>query len=488
MPTIEEDIYEIGQQAIKSWRLNKIYVFRTPLIPAKQAGKRRDVRVFFKLENFQLTGSYHFRGAMSRMLESSSDKPLVTASTGNHAMGTALAAHALGRDVTIVLPKTVAPHRLQKVRSYGPKIIIQGNDLNEARQHAALLAQSRGHTYFSPYNDRLIVAGQGTVAVEILQQFGAMNSHADNIFVPMGGGALISGIGCFVRDARRTMGKSWPNVKVWGVAAMNSMALAASLSVGFMVKTEDLPTLAESESNDISRNDLALHLAMNVVDHVVCVSEWEIQLALRQLAVMEDQRVDGFAALGLAGFNRVAKKMSGQTQPLFTKDNNFCGITLKMSIDFDFPATAPGADGLTHTAQLYVTVHLFNHSLRYPFSFVIHNDDDNTWRSYRVVKDQTDRFPRLFENDLPPGVPGLGMRFFLLASIPAFWLREVHRVCRSINAFSIHDEVECSHWNVRRIILSLRDMGVVSEAQVSDLFPRLHSISTREGDRNRYLL
>ncbi|KAM0351153.1 hypothetical protein ACHAPU_002937 [Fusarium lateritium] len=323
MPTIEEDIYEIGQQAIKSWRLNKLYVFRTPLIPAKQAGKRRDVRVFFKLENFQLTGSYHFRGAMSRMLECPAEKPLVTASTGNHAMGAALAAHALGRDVTIVLPRTIAPHKLQKVRSYGANIVIHGNDLNDARQHASVLAQSLGHTYFSPYNDRLVIAGQGTVGVEILQQFEAMNSHADNIFVPMGGGALISGIGCFVRDARRAVGKSRPNVKVWGVAAMNSMALAASLSAGFKVETENLPTLAESESNDIIRNDLALHLALNVVDHVVCVSEWEIQLALRQLAVMEDQRVDGFAALGLAGFNRVAKKMSGQTCAIVLTGCNF---------------------------------------------------------------------------------------------------------------------------------------------------------------------
>ncbi|KAM0351152.1 hypothetical protein ACHAPU_002936 [Fusarium lateritium] len=159
-----------------------------------------------------------------------------------------------------------------------------------------------------------------------------------------------------------------------------------------------------------------------------------------------------------------------------------------MSIDFDFPATAPGVDCLTHNAQLYVSVHLFNHSLRYPFSFVIHNDDDNTWRSYRVVKSRTDGFPRLFENDLPPGVPGLGMRFFLLAKIPAFWLREVHRICRLITLFSIHDEVECSHWNVRRIILGLKDIGIVSEAEVSDLFARLHNISTSEGDRNRYLL
>ncbi|KAM0197321.1 hypothetical protein ACHAPI_005185 [Fusarium lateritium] len=323
MPTIEEDIHNIGQQAIRSWRLNKLYVFRTPLIPAKQAGKHRSVKVFFKLENFQLTGSYHFRGAMARMSESPADKALVTASVGNHAMGAALAGHALGREVTIVMPRTVAAHKLEKVKSYGARIIIHGNDLNEAREHADKLAKLAGDTYFSPYNDRLVIAGQGAVGVEILQQFEAMNSHADNIFVPMGGGALISGIGCFVKDVRRIVGNARPRIKVWGVAAMNSMALAASLSAGFMVETENLPTLAESESNDISRNELALRLALNVVDHVVCVSEWEIQLALRQLAVMEDQRVDGFAALALAGFNRVAKKMTGQTCAIILTGCNF---------------------------------------------------------------------------------------------------------------------------------------------------------------------
>ncbi|SPJ75900.1 related to ILV1 - Anabolic serine and threonine dehydratase precursor [Fusarium torulosum] len=323
MPTTEEEVRNIGQQAIRSWRLNKLYVFRTPLIPAKQAGKRRSVKVFFKLENFQLTGSYHFRGTMARMSESPANMPLITASTGDHAMGAVLAAHALGREVTIVMPRTVAAHKLEKVKNYGAKIVIHGNGLNEAREHANKLAKLAGDTYFSPYNDQLVIAGQGTVGVEILQQFEEMNSHADNIFVPMGGGALISGIGCFVKDVRRAVGNSRPKIKVWGVAAMNSMALAASLSAGFMVDTEDMPTLAESESNDISRNELSLRLSLNVVDHVVCVSEWEIQLALRQLTVMEDQRVDGYAALGLAGFNRVAKKMTGQTCAIVLTGCNF---------------------------------------------------------------------------------------------------------------------------------------------------------------------
>jgi threonine dehydratase len=319
---IDPEIYGIGQRALETWRLNKLYVLRTALIPAKTAGKKHGAKVYFKLENTQLTGSYHFRGAMARMKDNPTKKQFVTASTGNHAMGAALAAHALGTKVTIVMPMVVEKHLLDKVKQYGAEIVHYGNDLNEARAYANDLAEKSGHTYFSPYDEFMVIAGLGTVCVEVLQQFETLEKPIHNIFVPMSGGALISGIGCFARDAKRQAGSLRPKVKVWGVAAINSMALAASLSAGFIVETETSPTLAVSELDDI-RNGIGFRLARTVVNHVVTCTETEILMALRQLHLQEKQYVDGFSALALAGFNKVAEKVKDETSTVILCSGNY---------------------------------------------------------------------------------------------------------------------------------------------------------------------
>ncbi|KAF4338447.1 Threonine dehydratase biosynthetic [Fusarium beomiforme] len=323
---IDREVYDMGQLAVRTWMHSKLYVLRTELAPAKQAGKKHGAKVYFKLENNQFTGSYHFRGAMARMKDNPAKKPFVTASTGNHAMGAALAAHALGTKVTIVMPELVQGHLLEKVKQYGAEVIHYGRNLNEARAYANDLAEMSGHTYFSPYDDRLVIAGLGTVAVEVFQQFEALNKRIHNIFVPMSGGALVSGVGCFAKDAKRVAGlagHSRPLCKVWGVTAMNSMALAASLSAGFMVETEKSDTLAVAESDDIRRNEIAFHLSKRVVDHVIPCTEMEILAALRQLHWQEKHLVDGFSALALAGFNKVAGRLKGETSAIILCGGNY---------------------------------------------------------------------------------------------------------------------------------------------------------------------
>ncbi|KAF4969817.1 hypothetical protein FSARC_3042 [Fusarium sarcochroum] len=296
---------------------NQGYVFRTPCIPAKKAGQKHSAKVYFKLENYQLSGSYAFRGAMARMSFQSPEFPLITASSGNHGIAAALASHALGRDLTIVMPKTVEPYKLEKVKAYAVKIILYGSDLNEARECAERLGSSGKYKYFSPYNDSLVIAGYGTVWIEIYQQC----KDVKNIFVPMGGGALISGIGCVIEEVK-------PKPRVWGISAVNSMAMAASLATGFMVETEHLPTLAESVAGDVTRNSLAFALAGLVVDDIVTCNEDEIRAALKQLAFEEGMHVEGSAALALAGFNKVAHKVWGQRSAIVLTGANFDWETL----------------------------------------------------------------------------------------------------------------------------------------------------------------
>ncbi|KAF5620775.1 Threonine dehydratase biosynthetic [Fusarium sp. NRRL 52700] len=324
---IHPEIFALGQRAHEQWNLNKLYVYRTPLVPAKIAGKKQGAKLWFKLDHTQFTGSYHFRAAIAKMKNNPLKKPFVTASTGNHAMGAALAAHALGTRVTIVMPMVAEKHMLDKVLQYGPEIVQHGNDLNEARAYAKQLAKESGHIYFSLRDNMLVLAGLGTVCVEVLQQFEAYEKNIHNIFAPMSDIALIAGIGCFATDAKRQAGIYRPKVKVWGVTALNSMTLAASLSAGFPIETETSPTIAAYESdNDVIRRgnkSMDFRAARATVNHVVTCTEAEILMALRQLHIQEKHYVDGFSALALAGFNKVAEKVKHETSTVILCSGNY---------------------------------------------------------------------------------------------------------------------------------------------------------------------
>ncbi|KAF3360717.1 L-threo-3-hydroxyaspartate ammonia-lyase like protein [Verticillium longisporum] len=148
---------EIAASAVQA----RQHIRQTPLIPAKKTGIKHGARVFFKAENFQLTVSFKLRGAMSKMSNHTGNKPLITASSGNH----------------------VVPSKRKKIESFGVEVIIHDTEAGQAEQHAQKLAASGESTYFSPYNDADIVAGQATIGLEILEQC----DHVDNAFVSMGG-------------------------------------------------------------------------------------------------------------------------------------------------------------------------------------------------------------------------------------------------------------------------------------------------------------
>lgn len=239
---------------------------------------------------------------MSKLSAQNGKERLITASSGNHGIGTAYASHVLSKDVTVVLPITVIPAKLDKIRSYGVNVILHGAETGLAEQHAQRLAASGGYMYISPYNDTEIVAGQGTIGLEIIDQC----DQVDNCFISMGGGGLISGIGSVMKTFS-------PRTKIYGVSAINSKALAASMSAGHVVETDHNPTLAEAVAGGIDEDTITLPLARSVVDHVVECDEPEILQALQTLAFDENMIVEGSAALALAGFMKVAQQLASQT-------------------------------------------------------------------------------------------------------------------------------------------------------------------------------
>ncbi|GAO17828.1 uncharacterized protein UV8b_06943 [Ustilaginoidea virens] len=305
---------DVAAQAVQARHRIRSHIYETPLIPSRTNAHRRDgTRLLLKAENLQLTGSFKLRGAVAKMTAPGTaggdpdDAPLVTASSGNHGIGAAHAARALGRRLTVVLPETVVPAKLRRIEAYGARVVLHGAQAGLAERHARGLAaasSSRGCVYVSPYNDADVVAGQASVGLELLEQCGGRG--VDNVFVAMGGGGLVGGVGSVCRAFS-------PRTRVHGVAAARSMALAASMAAGRVVDTEHLPTLADAVAGGLDDDAITLPLAAAVVDRVVVCDEDEIAAALRAVVLRENMIVEGAAALAYAGFVKLEAELAGQT-------------------------------------------------------------------------------------------------------------------------------------------------------------------------------
>lgn len=295
----------VAKSAQSAYERIKDRIIQTPLLPSRQNPEY----LFFKADNFQRTGSFKIRGAMNKLSRvmadgQGKDTRFITASSGNHGIGAATAAADLGADLTVVLPENVAPMKLERIKAIGANVVVAGAEAGASEMEAQKLAASEGHVYISPYNDPDIIAGQGTIGVELLSDFG--DKPLDNIFISLGGGGLVSGIASVLKTAN-------PNTKVWGVSAKNSAALDASIKAGTVVETEHLPTVADAVAGGIDEKTITLPLARDTIDELLQCTEDEIEACMGELAFDEGMVVEGSAALALAGYHQVASTIEGET-------------------------------------------------------------------------------------------------------------------------------------------------------------------------------
>ena len=283
---MKDIVLEQAALSVQTRRRIRDYVYETPSLPA-----RSDASLFFKAENFQHTGSFKFRGAASKMTAIARGQGLITASSGNHGIASAKAASLTGNKLTVVLPKNVTSAKLGRIKAYGVEILLEGDESGAAETYAQGAAAGRGLVYVSPYNDPDIIAGQGTIGLELLEQ----HKHIDAVFIAMGGGGLISGIASVMKSYS-------PDTKIIGVAAESSAALAASMTAGRIVEVEHHPTLADGVAGGVDADSMTLPLAMATIDEVIHCSEAEITAALRKLVREESMIVEGAAGLAYAGF------------------------------------------------------------------------------------------------------------------------------------------------------------------------------------------
>ncbi|WP_236236001.1 threonine ammonia-lyase, biosynthetic [Pseudomonas faucium] len=297
------------EQYVKKILTSRVYdvAVETPLQSAPQLSKRLGNQILLKREDLQPVFSFKIRGAYNKLAQLSPEelaRGVVTASAGNHAQGVALAARELGIKATIVMPKTTPEIKVEGVRSRGGKVVLHGDSFPEALAYSLKLVDEKGFVYIHPYDDPHTIAGQGTVAMEILRQH---PGQLDAIFVPVGGGGLIAGIAAYVKYLR-------PEIKVIGVEPDDSNCLQAAMAAGERVVLPQVGLFADGvavaqigqHTFDICR----LH-----VDEVVTVSTDEICAAIKD--IYDDTRsiTEPAGALGVAGIKKYVelKGVTGQT-------------------------------------------------------------------------------------------------------------------------------------------------------------------------------
>jgi len=271
----------------------------SPLDFAPLLSKKLDNHVYLKREDLQQVFSFKLRGAynkISQLSEQERQRGIIAASAGNHAQGVALAAQRLNIVSTIVMPKTTPKIKVDSVASYGAKIILHGNTYDDACAYAYELAEKEQLVFIHPYDDPDVICGQGTVAVEILQQMEATNDHIDAIFVPVGGGGLIAGISAYVKSVN-------PDIKIIGVEAEDSACLHAALQAGERVELEQVGIFADGVAVR-KVGEHTFEIAKQCVDDVVLVSTDEICAAVKD--IFDDTRsiAEPAGALAVAGMKR----------------------------------------------------------------------------------------------------------------------------------------------------------------------------------------
>ena len=271
-------------------RLKKV-AHHTPLAFAPVLSEATNYRVYLKKENLQVTGSFKLRGAFNKiatLAEKGELKGVVAASAGNHAQGVALSAKHFNVEATIFMPESTPLNKVQGVKSYGAKVVLKGKNYDEAYSFAIEYANENSLSFVHPFADEEIIAGQGTIALEIFKEI----DDFDAIIVPVGGGGLISGVAKLAKELN-------PNIKIIGVAAEGAPAMVKSYESKSVINTEQVKTIADGIAVK-NTSEFTLDYIVKYVDQMQLVCDDEIASAILFLLERQKLLVEGAGATGVA--------------------------------------------------------------------------------------------------------------------------------------------------------------------------------------------
>ena len=280
----------------------------TPLDPARSLSLRLNNHILLKREDLQPVFSFKIRGAYNKMAKLPPEalaKGVITASAGNHAQGVALSAQKLGCHATIVMPETTPKIKVDAVRNRGGNVVLKGVSYNDAYDHAMQLVAESGLTYIPPFDDPDVIAGQGTIALEIIRQ---NPKHIDAVFVAIGGGGLAAGVAAFIKNVR-------PDIKVIGVQTLDSCAMKQSIEHGERVELKDVGLFSDGTAVKLVGEE-TFRICRDLLDEIITVDTDAICGALKD--IFDDTRsiCEPSGALALAGLKASVEREQAQGQTL----------------------------------------------------------------------------------------------------------------------------------------------------------------------------
>ena len=302
------------------------HVLKTPLFHSAYLDELNHGEVFLKLESEQYTGSFKARGALNKVLSMAPEEKangLLTASTGNHAQGFARALAISGDHGLIYLPENAEPSKLEALKHYGVELAFYGSGCLETELHARAQAAEKGMVWMSPYNDPMVIAGQGTVGKEILERL----PDVDVVLATVGGGGLISGIAAWIKEHR-------PQAEIIGCLPERSPEMYLSVMKGEIVELDEpQPTLSDGSAGGCEPDAITFDLCRELVDDYILVSEEEIADAICWMADKHHKIIEGAAGVALGAFMKQAERFEGKKVAIVICGANINVETLKDLLD-----------------------------------------------------------------------------------------------------------------------------------------------------------
>jgi threonine dehydratase len=304
MMTENETLLDVPQLVREAYERCHEHLLPTPLEYSMYLSKQIEGEVWLKLDLMQRTSSFKFRGAINKVLsltEEELDKGVVSASTGNYALAVAEAMRIRNRRATIYVANDIEPSRLDLLRAHGLDLVVFGDAAWDAEKEARRVAEDENKIYVSPYNDPIVVGGQGTCGYEISKQL----PDVDAAFFACGAGGLLTGSAGWLKSHN-------PDVEVYGVSPKNSPVMYESVRAKKMIQMETYPTLADTCAGNVDMDSVTLDLCVRYVDEMLLLTEKEIEASIRLLFEQHRLVVEGSGALSVGGLLKRKDQFKGK--------------------------------------------------------------------------------------------------------------------------------------------------------------------------------
>ena len=304
MTTKNQPQLDVPKLVLEAYKRCQEHLSPTPLEYSRYLSEKIDGEVWLKLDSMQRTGSFKFRGALNKILsltEAELDKGIVSVSTGNYALAVAEAMRIRKRRATIYVAEDIDPSRLAQLRAHGLDLVIYGEAAWDAEKEARRVAEENDMIYVSPYNDPIVVGGQGTCGYEISQQLPDVQA----VLFACGAGGLLTGSAGWLKSQN-------PKVEAFGVSPENSPVMYESMRANKMVEMETYPTLADTCAGGVDLDSITLDLCQRYADEIMLITETEIEASIRLLFERHRLVVEGSGALSVGGLLKRKEYFKGK--------------------------------------------------------------------------------------------------------------------------------------------------------------------------------